>query len=171
MIEQNNYQALNSLLAEFLGPQIKEVIDAYASVGNYKNYFVEIPDMDHIDLGIHDIASLVAKTSNAYGRGARFAGMARAHYKLTEGRYKSIYKKNRIGKNEAEREAAAMAAAEEEYQALVVAESLVHLAESMETSSRIASESARKLMDKMQSMQIANAREEKGFYTEKDFEF
>ena len=58
---------------------------------------------------------------------------------------------------------------ENEYQALVIAESLVHLAESIETSSRIASESARKLMDKMQSMQIASAREEKGFYSESDF--
>jgi hypothetical protein len=97
--------------------------------------------------------------------------MARANHKLIEGKYKAVYKKNRIGKNEAEREASAMNAAEEQYQALVIAESIVNLAESMETSSRIASESARKLMDKVQSMQIATAREEKGFYSEKDFDF
>ncbi len=170
-MEYQNLQKLNQLLASFLEPQIKEVVSAYGFGENYQKYFVEIPEIHNVDLTMHDIANLVAKTSNAYGRAARFAGMTRAHFKLTEGRYKSIYKKNRIGKNEAEREAAAMLAAEEEYQALVIAESLVHLAESIETSSRIASESARKLMDKMQSMQIASAREEKGYYTEKDFSF
>jgi hypothetical protein len=170
-MDNQNLMKLNELLGSFLEPQIKEVVNAYGFGDNYSKYFVEIPDISNVDLGIHDIANLVAKTSNAYGRAARFAGMARAHFKLTEGRYKTIYKKNRIGKNEAEREASAMLAAENEYQALVIAESLVHLAESIETSSRIASESARKLMDKMQSMQIASAREEKGFYTEKDFSF
>jgi len=170
-MDNENLLKLNQLLTSFLGPQIKEVVDAYGVGENYKKYFVEIPEVDNIDLGVMDMANLVAKTSNAYGRAARFAGMARAHFKLTEGKYKAVYKKNRIGKNEAEREAAAMLAAEEQYQALIVAESLVHLAESMETSSRIASESARKLMDKMQSMQVATAREEKGFFLEKDFEF
>jgi len=170
-MDNQNLMKLNELLGSSLEPQIKEVVNAYGFGDNYSKYFVEIPDISNVDLGIHDIANLVAKTSNAYGRAARFAGMARAHFKLTEGRYKTIYKKNRIGKNEAEREASAMLAAENEYQALVIAESLVHLAESIETSSRIASESARKLMDKMQSMQIASAREEKGFYTEKDFSF
>lgn len=168
---QDNLKILNQLLSDFLSPQISEVINAYGSGNNYKKYFIEIPEVDDIDLGIHDLANLVAKTSNAYGRAARFAGMARANYKLVEGRYKKVYKKNRNGKNEAEREASAMAAAEEEYEALITSEAIVNLAESMETSSRIASESARKLMDKVQSMQIASAREEKGFFTEKDFNF
>lgn len=131
-MEYQNLQKLNQLLASFLEPQIKEVVSAYGFGENYQKYFVEIPEIHNVDLTMHDIANLVAKTSNAYGRAARFAGMTRAHFKLTEGRYKSIYKKNRIGKNEAEREAAAMLAAEEEYQALVIAESLVHLAESIE---------------------------------------
>jgi hypothetical protein len=95
--------------------------------------------------------------------------MARAHYKIVEGRYKRIYKKNRNGKNEAEREASALTAAEDEYQAMVTAEAIVNLAESMETSSRIASESARKLMDKVQSMQIASAREDKGMHSESEY--
>jgi hypothetical protein len=112
---------------------------------------------------------LVARTSNVYGRIARFAGMARAQYKLIEGSYKRVYKANRVGKNEAEREANALGAAESEYTALVTAESIVNLAESMESAARIASESARKLIDKVQSMQIATAREEKGFYSDKDF--
>ena len=62
-----------------------------------------------------------------------------------------------------------MEAAEEEYAALVTCEAIVNLAESMESAARIASESARKLMDKAQSMQIASARESKGYYSEDDF--
>jgi hypothetical protein len=157
-LEDQNLQTLHRLLSDFLSPQITEVLNAYAAGENYKKYFIEIPDMDNVDLGIHDLANLVAKTSNAFGRAARFAGMARAHYKIVEGRYKRIYKKNRNGKNEAEREASAL-----------TAEAIVNLAESMETSSRIASESARKLMDKVQSMQIASAREDKGMHSESEY--
>jgi hypothetical protein len=62
-----------------------------------------------------------------------------------------------------------MNAAEEEYAAFVTCEAVVELAESIETSARIASESARKLMDKMQSMQIAAHREERGSYLDSDF--
>jgi hypothetical protein len=39
----------------------------------------------------------------------------------------------------------------------------------MEGAARIASESARKLLDKAQSMQIASSREEKGSYLDSDF--
>lgn len=162
-------EKLQELLQNFLGPQLKEVIDAYAAVEKSSKYFVEIPEVDIIDLGIDTIASLVARTSNVYGRAARFAGMARAQYKIIEGNYKRVYKSNRIGKNEAEREASAMEAAESQYTEMITCEAIVSLAEAMETSARIASESARKLMDKMQSMQVAAFREEKGSYLESDF--
>lgn len=162
-------QKMNELLREFIGPQIEEVVSAYASGEKSSLYFVSIPDVDTLDLGIHEMASLVARTSNVYGRVARLAGMARAQYKLIEGTYKKVYKANRVGKNEAEREANALEAAENEYTALITAEAIVNLAESMELAARIASESARKLIDKIQSMQIASSREDKGYYTDKDF--
>jgi hypothetical protein len=53
--------------------------------------------------------------------------------------------------------------------ALVAMEAVVELAESMESSARISSESARKLMDKVQSMQVASFRQEKGHFSEADF--
>lgn len=167
-----NFQSiekLQELLSEFLSPQLREVIEAYGSVEKYSNYYIEIPEIDVVDLGLDKLASLVARSSNVYGRAARFAGIARAQYKIVEGNYKKIYKANRIGKNEAEREASAIAAAEEEYTALVTCDAVVSLAESLETSARIASESARKLIDKIQSMQIASFREEKGSYLDSDF--
>lgn len=156
-------------MSGFLGPQLNEIVVAYADADQHLKYFVEIPESDVIDLGLEHIASLVARTSNVYGRAARFAGIARAQYKMLEGAYKRVYKSNKVGRNEDEREANAMSAAEDEYAALVTCEAVVELAESIETAARIASESARKLMDKMQSMQIASYREERGSYRESDF--
>jgi hypothetical protein len=168
-LNNQTLEKLQVLLTEFLGPQIQEVLTAYTDQESSLKYFIEIPDADTVDLGLDALASLVAKSSNVYGRAARFAGMARANYKLVEGKYKKVYKSSRVGKNEAEREAAAMEAAEEEYAALITCEAIVSLAESMESAARIASESARKLMDKAQSMQIASAREQKGYYLDSDF--
>ena len=162
-------QKMNELLTSFIGPQIEEIISAYTTDSTNSLYFVSIPDVDTLDLGIHEMASLVARTSNVYGRVARLAGMARAQYKLIEGSYKKVYKANRVGKNEAEREANALEAAENEYTALITAEAIVNLAESMELAARIASESSRKLIDKIQSMQVASVREEKGYFNDKDF--
>lgn len=169
MLDMQVVQKLQDLLDKFLGPQLNEVIVAYSDSGNVSKYFVEIPETDTVDMGFERVASLVARTSNVYGRAARFAGIARAQYKILEGNYKKVYKANRVGKNEAEREAAAMEAAEAEYAALTTCEAIVSLAESIEVSARIASESARKIMDKIQSMHIASYREEKGSYQDSDF--
>jgi len=168
MIQLPAKEILNKL-SEFLNPQLEELLQAFSSKEETEKYYVEIPDTNYVDLTISDIASLVARSSNVYGRAARFAGIARAQYKLLEAQYKRIYKANRVGKNEAEREAAAAAAADEQYMALSAVEAVVQLAESMELAARISSESARKLMDKVQSMQVAAARGEKGFFSENDF--
>ena len=156
-------------LSKFLGPQLQEVIAAIADNDEIEKYYINIPDANYIDLTIYDLASLVARSSNVYGRAARFAGIARAQYKILEGQYKKVYKVNRIGKNEAEREANALNAADSQHSALTAVEAIVQLAESMESAARISSESARKLMDKVQSMQVASSREEKGSFSENDF--
>jgi len=163
-----NDDLLNGLF-NFLNPQLQEIVNAFSKSEDLDKYFIEIPDANYVDLTINDLASLVARSSNVYGRAARFAGIARAQYKLLEARYKRVYKVNRVGKNEAEREAAAIAAAEKEYMALTAVESVVQLAESMEAAARISSESSRKLIDKVQNMQVATAREDKGFLSDKDF--
>lgn len=168
-MESNSTNFLLENLSKFLDPQLKEVILAIASENEIQKYYIDIPDVNYVDLTVYDLASLVARSSNVYGRAARFAGIARAQFKILEGKYKRVYKVNRLGKNEAEREANAIAAAQDEYMALVAVEAIVQLAESMETAARISSESSRKLMDKVQSMQVASAREDKGFFSERDF--
>lgn len=164
----NNNEMLESLF-NFLNPQLQEIVLAFSKSEDLDKYYIEIPDANYVDLTMSDLASLVARSSNVYGRAARFAGIARAQYKILEGQYKKVYKANRFGKNEAEREASAIAAAEKEYLALTAVEAVVQLAESMESAARVSSESSRKLMDKVQSMQVASMREDKGFLSEKDF--
>jgi hypothetical protein len=164
-----NHKNLLIKLSDFLNPQLEELVLTFSDPIALEKYYVEIPDTNYIDLTLNDLGSLVARSSNVYGRAARFAGIARAQYKLLEAQYKRVYKANRIGKNEAEREAAAAAAANNQYTALAAVEAIVQLAESMELAARISSESSRKLMDKVQTMQIASSREEKGFLLERDF--
>lgn len=169
-MNQLDVKSILENLSKFLDPQLQEIVKAIADNDDIQRYYIDIPDVNYVDLTIYDLASLVARASNVYGRAARFAGIARAQFKIIEGMYKKVYKANKVGKNEAEREANAILAAEDEYSALIAIEAIVQLAESMESAARISSESARKLMDKVQSMQVASAREDKGFYSEKDFE-
>lgn len=166
---QKNKEA-ETLLSNMLEPELKGIVDAVSSEpGSSKSFFIQIPDASSVDLHIDDLASLVARTSNTYGRAARFAGMARAECKLAEGRYKRKFKVSRTGKNEAEREQAGMEAAQDEYLALTVSEAIVELAESMESAARIASESARKLYDKVSTINTAYSRELKGKLHEKEW--
>lgn len=158
-------RAAEEALQNLLGSELSQV----ATIVGDPAYLIQIPEAEDVDLGIEELASIVARTSNNFGRIARFAGMARAEAKLAKGRYDRKFKQHRKGKNEAERDAAAMEASAEEHAALITAEAIAELADAMESAARIASESARKLLDKVQSMQIASQREGRGNYRESDF--
>jgi hypothetical protein len=158
---------LERTLYDLLGPQLQELTQLVAS--NDKTYLVEIPDGNFIDLPYEELASLVARSSNIFGRVSRYAGMARAEYKLSKGRYDRQYKKSRTGKNDAERDKNAMDACDEEHLAMVTMEAIAELADAMENAARIASESSRKLLDKAQNMSIAQSREERGQFRTQDF--
>ena len=136
-MNNSSLEKLRELLSDFLGPHLSEVIDAYSSVDEKNKYFVEIPEHDTVDMGFDNRASIGARTSNVYGRAARFAGMARAQFKILQGDYNRVYKANKIGRNDAEREASAISAAETEYSAMITCESIVHLAEAIEVSAVI----------------------------------
>jgi hypothetical protein len=130
---------------------------------------IEIPDPMLVDLGPADLASLVARTANSYGRAARLAGMARAEAKRAKARYDYVLKRNRVGNNDAEREAHALAVAEEEHTLWTDAEQVAAVADGIESAARVASESARKILDKIESLGMAAAREQAGAYREGDF--
>lgn len=162
-------------LMRMLGPKMSElqqILDDVNDETGKRYYQIEIPAADAVDtVSIEDLASLVARTSNAYGRLARFSGMAEAEYKLARGRYDRKYKQHRSeGANAEERQANAMAACEEEHLAMTVADSIRTFATSMETAARIASESARKLYDKRVAMLTAHNREGHGSMKDGDYQ-
>lgn len=163
---------LETMLSDILSSELTQIIQ-YTTVepGNNKSPFIQIPKPDDMDLPADELASLVARTSNAYVRVARLAGMARAAAKIAEGKYKKAYKEalSTSAKNAQEREAQAMKAASEEYTSFTLLEAIVELAESMEAAARIASESSRKLYDKTFTMKIGSAREDYGTFKDSDY--
>jgi hypothetical protein len=150
---------------------IKLSMDALAKAIAEESLTVEIPDPLVIDLSPADIASLVARSSNAFGRAARLAGMARAEAKRAKGRYEQKLRVSRQeGKNDYERAANAAEVTADELETWLDAEEIATVAESVEDAARVASESARKLLDKIESLGWAAAREQRGAYQEKDFQ-
>lgn len=156
-------KALQDLIGRELGDILSLVEEINKADSIYKMTF---PATGIVDLPVEEIANYVAKASNVYGRAARLAGLARAEQKIRKSVYDRKYKENQTGSNAAERDKASVQASKEESAALTVASSLVDLAESLENSARIASESARKVLDKAQSMMFASYREEKTYNTE-----
>ena len=163
-------QEAEKLLGELLGPELAEIIKGIsADPGSVHSFIIDLPESTIIDYTIEDLMSLVARTSNMLARVARHAGMARAEAKIAEAAYKRKYKANKVGKNEAEREANAIEATEHESAALNLIEAVVSLVESAEMHGRIASESARKLLDKAATINMAERRESAGSYKLGDF--
>lgn len=155
-------------LSKLLDRDLMSVVDK--ATADPTEHRMTIPEADSMDFNIQEIASLVARTSNQYGQIAYQLGRARARLKIAEGKYKRKLKSSLgPGKNLAEREAAAMAAAADEYIELNIAEAAVELASAQEAWARIASESARKLLDKSATMDMASRRESAGSYNNKDF--
>lgn len=155
-------------LYRLLTPQLRDIVNII-NEPDKNEYLVELPDPDTVDAPLEELASLVARTSNAYGRIARFAGMAKAEYKLAKGRYDRKFKRSRVGNNEAERDKRAMSECEEEHVAMTVAEAISDMTDDMEQAARVASESARKMYDKANSMNLAQRREDHGVLRDADF--
>lgn len=155
---------LQNSLHQLLGPELTQAINAMRP-GAQASPFIEIPAGENIDLPPRDLARKVAQTSNAYVRAARLNGIARAELKLAEGAYKKKLKQNTgVGRNKEEREKNAIEAASTEQQAFVTLEAIVELTQAAENAARIASESARKLLDKSSAMQMGEAREGAGYH-------
>ncbi|HJS83777.1 MAG TPA: hypothetical protein VJ742_13190 [Nitrososphaera sp.] len=162
---QDRLQEVETQLSNLLSPELLEITRLIED----KSYLIELPSPADVDLPIEELASLVARTSNTFGQVARLAGMARAYVKLAKGRYDRKFKTSRVGANDAARDMSAMSASEAEHATLTTAEALAELADAMESATRIASESARKLFDKAQTMLQAGHREHVGRYKEADF--
>lgn len=168
LYDDQSIDEVEGLLRKVLGVKLQELLDLLKSDPDL--YLIQIPNSDAVDLGLEELASLVARTSNAYGRITRLCGMARAEAKLAKGSYERSFKAARSdGKNSAEREANAINASRDEHIALNIAEAVASMLDSLEDGARVASESARKIYDKVSNMYVAQGRESTGQMREGDF--
>lgn len=152
----NKLQRLTKVLTyleSLLRPEVKHVMSLVKDGIQESELFVNLPDPSDADLAPSQLATYVASTSNAYSELCRLHGMISAQVKISEARYKIVYRKAKAeGKNEAEREANATAAAEEQILELALIESVYEIVTSLMNAARVASESARKLYDKSFNM-------------------
>jgi hypothetical protein len=157
---------IQAALGDMLSKELSPVIDALLETGKPDGiYRVDIPIGSYIDKSAEELADIVARTANAFWEAARFSGLVYAKQKLIENRYKIKYKKG-LGfqaKNKEEREANAIAYAEEEAIELSLVEAIAEYAQRQENAARVASESARKIFDKVQSMNVAQTRQGHGW--------
>lgn len=145
----------------YIKPQLENLVKLFMLPRDHpQSCYIQIPTSADSELSISELANFVAKTSNNYALASRLSGAAKAVEKRAEGLFKLKYKQNLAApaKNADERESKAYQAAEKEYQDYITAASLVELATSMESAARIASESARKLLDKAYGSQQGESR-------------
>lgn len=171
-MDKQKIEEASQLLRKLLGSDLVELINGFSiEPGQKGSFFIEIPTPETMDLSAEELGSLVARTSNNYNRVLWLAGRANAAFKQAEAAYKYRYKVSlNSGKNVAERESNAMEAAKEELKVLSLVEACVELGEAATAAARVSSESARKLFDKVNNMNIASNREAKGQFKESDFD-
>lgn len=153
---------VENLLYEVLGDELTRTVAAVSSDPDHSEYVIQLPDGEVADRSLADLARLVAQTSNAYGKAARFAGVARAEHKLAKGRFDRAFKRNQVGPNADARKAAALEATADEHTAMMTVSSIAELADAVEHAARVASESARKIFDKVAAQYSADNREAHG---------
>ncbi len=151
---------LNKVLSEILDPRMDSVMGSLASSDSADDSGFTMLPYDKTDrLTTKDVSRLVALSSNKYAIAVRLASMARAKAKIAEANYKYKFRTNLgNGRNAEERESKAMAAAEEEYQDMILAQAILELCESLESANRVASESARRMMIAADQMWKAEGR-------------
>ena len=144
--------------------EVKELTQAV--IDKSPEFYIDLPKTDAVDYTAGDLSDYVARTSNAFIRAARFAGMAGAMHKRAAGRYNQKFKTSRTGNNADARDKSAFEATKEEHKALMQAESILELARSLESACRLASESARKIFDKVQAVEMGQRRLDTGTSTD-----
>jgi hypothetical protein len=145
-------------LESFVRPNVRHIVTAARDGFERDGYAINIPDPSSVDMTIEEMAAVVAQTSNHYGKMTRLAGLVNAALKISEGKYKKAYKVAKVGSNEAEREANAIQASNLEHNDLTIVEAAVEIANALERSARIASESSRKIFDKILAQRTAENR-------------
>lgn len=171
-MDTSRITAAHQALKDFLNDELIETIEAVRHKpvrGESNDYHVWLPEKYTVDLDITDLMSYVARTSNIFYTMSRLAGIAKACVDMAESEYKEQFKRNLAGSNDKERERNATIAAQDQANVLRTYQGIMRIADKLEEGARVASESARKLLDKVQAMQIATHRGEHGQLKDADF--
>lgn len=159
-MNQNKLELVNATFAGLF----EEVVDILLAINTDEDPLtIRLPDEDTLDImSAAEIAKLVARASNIYSKAARLSGMAKQEVKRAQHQYNYAYKTNKHGKNDDQRTANAMEAAKDEAEQLNLAERIYSIAEDVAGAAKLSSESARMLLNKMESIHIAEGRERYG---------
>jgi len=153
--------ALDRILNSVSGPEFDLMVEEISKPDASSDVYVRLPTGADADLTRLEVSRLIANASNKYGKAIRLAAIARALAKAAEAKYKYKFRTSLgVGKNKEEREAYALAAAEEEYNTMMYFQAVQELCESVESAARIASESARKMMEGAEQSRRADNREQ-----------
>jgi hypothetical protein len=154
-------EKFSETLKSELNSSIKRVLD---TADNPDSLWIKIPDDTDADLSQDELAKIVIKTANTYIAAARFNGMIKAELGKAEGLHKQRFRTALANdaKNAEGREAIATSKTEEEWASLQLIRYIAEISEAAERAARIASESARKLLDKASNVNTGEARAHHG---------
>jgi len=158
--EERITKALEAL-ESFLRPEVRHIVKAARDGFERDGYAFNIPDPTDVDMSIEEMAAVVAKTSNHYGKMARLSGVVSAALKIADSKYKRAFKVAKVGRNEDERESNAVKATTLEANDLAIVEAAVDIVKGLESAARVASESSRKIFEKILAQRTAENREDK----------
>ncbi len=148
---------LSESLRSELNANIQRVVDL---IDSENSFWFRIPSSKDMDLSIEELSRYVIEAANVYTEATRFNGMVKAELAKAEGLYKKTYNEalDNPAKNAEGRIAVASVASNNEWEALQVVKYLAELSQAAENAARVASESARKLLDKSANIVIGDSR-------------
>ena len=155
---------VKKILEGILGNDLTQAILAMAEDPNTQaEYKIRLPE-SLMDLPLGTVSEYVVRASNCFGALADIAGKINGAQKILEAEYKIKFKQGLggAGGNAQAREASAMESAAAELEALSIIEACVEIIEPLLLAARIASESARKVLDKKNDNYVAMNREQRG---------
>lgn len=160
MTQLSDQEILESL-SQTLRPELNESLEkVVATHDSPDGFWVKIPESSAIDLSVEELGVIVTKASNTFSEATRFNGIIKAELDRAEGAYKKRFREALANdaRNAEGREAFASQEASAEWDAYQKVRYIAHISQAAADAARVASESARKLLDKAREMHMGERR-------------
>lgn len=150
-------QALSDTLKAELNATLAKIM---ATIEDPNSLWVQIPSSTQVDYSLAELAELVVTTANTFVAAARFNGIIKAELAKASGAYKKQFREALANdaRNSEGREAYASEVASVSWDAYQKVLYISAISDAAESAARIASESARKLLDKASQMHTGESR-------------